>query len=149
MTIRLVRKTPQVLSERDSCPKCGGFAWYEVTNIDIIQRCLCGLYRYVWARTSDGGFRQHTQKKAEFKMPDPGTKLARCLGFVASIYPGTATTKQLCWESKQSVSDVSSQLIVLMHKGLVERVVARPGASGGSVWRVTRRAVEALKLKEV
>ena len=83
----------------------------------------------------------------EFKMPESGTKLSKCLGFVASQYPKTVTTRDLCGISGQNTSDVSSQLIVLMHKGLVERVEARPGTKGGSIWLVTKRALEALSME--
>lgn len=146
MAVRIVRKQPRVMNERDECPKCHGNAWYEITDMDIIQRCICGLHRYVYAKTTDGGFRIHTQKKSEFRMPEQGTKLKKCLGHVASLYPKTVTTRDLCGVSGQNTSDVSSQLIVLMHKGLIERVEARPGTKGGSIWRVTRRALDALQI---
>jgi hypothetical protein len=147
MAVTIVRKSPCVMQERDACPKCGGKAWYEMTELDIVQRCVCGLYRYVWAKTPDGGYRIHTQKKAEFKMPDKGTKLSTCLGHVAAQYPNTVTTRDLCGVSGQNTSDVSSQLIVLMHKGLIERVVARPGTKGGSIWKITRRALSKLSME--
>lgn len=148
------RATPQPaqrkmqLNEHDQCPKCGARARYEVAETgDIVQRCICGMMRYVWQRTQNGGFRTHVQRKEEFKMPETGTKLSKCLGFVAAQYPNTVTTRDLCGVSGQNTSDVSSQLIVLMHKGLVERVEARPGTKGGSIWRVTRRALEALSME--
>lgn len=147
MSVTIVRKAPRVMNERDECPKCHGNAWYEVTDMDIVQRCMCGLYRYVWAKLPDGGYRIHTQPKREFKMPEKGTKLKKCLGHVASMYPETVTTRDLCGVSGQNTSDVSSQLIVLMHKGLIERVEARPGTKGGSIWKVTRRALEALSME--
>ena len=80
-------------------------------------------------------------------MPEKGTKLSICLGFVAAQYPKTVTTRDLCGVSGQNTSDVSSQLIVLMHKGLIERIEARPGTKGGSIWRVTRRALDALSME--
>lgn len=151
MAIRRVRKEkrtePRVFQERDPCPKCGSAAWYEMTAEDIIQRCLCGLHRYVWTRLPGGGYRTHIQRKEEFKVPEKGTKLSKCLGFVAAQYPKTVTTRDLCGISGQNTSDVSSQLIVLMHKGLVERIESRPGTKGGSIWKVTRRALDALSME--
>lgn len=147
MAITRSTDSPIRLEESDRCPKCGARAWYELTDMDIVQRCMCGLHRYVWMKLPDGGFRTHTQTKIEFRMPEKGTKLARCLGFVASQYPKTVTTRNLCGISGQNTSDVSSQLIVLMHKGLIERVEARPGTKGGSVWTVTRRALDALSME--
>lgn len=149
MAIRRVQDAPVRMEEQDACPKCGGRAWYEVTDQDIIQRCLCGLHRFVWARLPEGGYRTHVQRREEFRMPEAGTKLARCLGFVATRYPKTVTTRDLCGISGQNTSLVSSQLIVLMHKGLIERVEARPGTKGGSVWTITRRAIEALNMEVI
>jgi Zn ribbon nucleic-acid-binding protein len=161
MAIKIIRKEPQQveapkpkpasgprkLNEHDLCPKCRARAWYEVDGTDIVQRCTCGMHRYVWQRTINGGYRTHVQRKEEFRMPEKGTKLSKCLGFVAAQYPNTVTTADLCGVSGQNTSDVSSQLIVLMHKGLVDRVEARPGTKGGSIWRVTRRALEALSME--
>jgi hypothetical protein len=101
----------------------------------------------VWAKLPDGGYRTHVQRKEEFKVPEKGTKLSICLGYVASVYPKTVTTRDLCGISGQNTSDVSSQLIVLMHKGLIERIEARPGTKGGSIWRITRRALDALSME--
>ena len=147
MAIRRSTDSPIRLEESDACPKCGALAWYELTDQDIIQRCMCGLHRFVYAALPGGGFRIHTQTKVEFRMPEKGTKLSRCLGYVAAQYPKTVTTRNLCGISGQNTSDVSSQLIVLMHKGLIERVEARPGTKGGSVWTVTRRALDALSME--
>ncbi len=155
MPVKIVRKEsepvpltgPVRMPDEGVCPKCTGKAWYEFTNDDIVQRCICGFLRHVWQRTPNGGFRTHVQAKAEFRMPESGTKLSKCLGFVAGQYPKTVTTRDLCGVSGQNTSDVSSQLIVLMHKGLVERVEARPGTKGGSIWLVTRRALEALSME--
>lgn len=149
MAIRRVRKKPktQTLADSESCPKCGQSSWYEVSDQDIIQRCVCGLHRFVWQRTENGGFRTHVQRREEFKMPEKGTKLSTCLGYVAAQYPKTVTTRDLCGVSGENTSDVSSQLIVLMHKGLIERIEARPGTKGGSIWRVTRRALDALNME--
>lgn len=139
---------PIRMQDEGVCPKCGGRAWYELSAVsDIVQRCMCGMMRHVWVLTPNGGFRTHVQRKEEFKMPEHGTKLSKCLGFVAAQYPKTVTTRDLCGISGQNTSDVSSQLIVLMHKGLVERVEARPGTKGGSIWLVTRRALEALNME--
>jgi hypothetical protein len=143
-------KQPIRLREEDRCPKCKAPAWYEVTgDKDIVQRCICGMMRYVWQRTINGGYRTHVQRQAEFTMPETGTKLSKCLGYVAAQHPNTVTTRDLCGVSGENTSDVSSQLIVLMHKGLVHRVEARPGTKGGSIWRITRRALEALNITEV
>jgi|Cruoilmetagenom7_1024161.scaffolds.fasta_scaffold01557_19 hypothetical protein len=157
MPVKILRKPQQKepvsltdpvrMQEEDTCPKCSGRAWYEFADSNIVQRCLCGMIRYVWQRTPNGGLRTHVQRKEEFKMPEAGTKLSKCLGFVAVQYPNTVTTRDLCGISGQNTSDVSSQLIVLMHKGLVERVEARPGTKGGSIWLVTRRALEALSME--
>jgi hypothetical protein len=149
MAIRRVRKKPQerVLQDSELCPKCGGQAHYVIQGQDIVQRCICGLHRFVWQRTENGGYRTHVQRREEFKMPEKGTKLSTCLGYVASQYPKTVTTRDLCGISGENTSDVSSQLIVLMHKGLVERIEARPGTKGGSIWRVTRRALGALNME--
>lgn len=148
MTVKIVpRERVKRLADTDRCPKCGGNAWYEISDSDIVQRCICGLRRYVWKKTASGGYITHTQKRTEFRLPDKKTKLSVCLGFVALKYPATVSTKDLCGVSGENTSDVSSQLIVLMHKGLVERVEARPGMRGGSIWRVTRRALEALSME--
>ena len=155
MAVKIVRKPkepvpvtgPIRMPDEGVCPKCKARAWYEFTNDDIMQRCMCGFFRHVWQRTPNGGFRTHVQTKTEFRMPESGTKLSKCLGFVAAQYPKTVTTRDLCGISGQNTSDVSSQMIVLMHKGLVERVEARPGTKGGSIWLVTRRALEALSME--
>lgn len=144
MGVKYINRAPVRIVDEDRCPKCHANAWYEVTDHDIVQRCTCGLLRYVWMRLPDGGYRTHTQRREEYRLPDKGTKLSVCLGHVAACYPESVTTKDLCGISGQSTSDVSSQLIVLMHKGLVDRVEARPGTRGGSIWRITRRALEAL-----
>ncbi len=47
----------------------------------------------------------------------------------------------------ESGSDVSSRLMVLQHKGLVDKVTCNKGKQGGSTWRLTPTAIDKLNLK--
>lgn len=44
--------------------------------------------------------------------------------------------------------DTASMLIVLMHKGLVNRVKAGKGIKGGSIWELTPSAITYFKLRK-
>lgn len=135
----IARQSGSYVRVKEPCPKCGGRSWYEWEGNDMIQRCLCGLCRFVLMARGDFTI-MHSQPVAEVVLPRPKTKLSRCLGALASCHPAPTSTSDIALLVKCTSSDTASQLMVLMNKGLVERVTLGRGKAGGSTWILTLRA---------
>ena len=136
------------MKPKEPCPRCGGVSWYELDVETIMQRCLCGLLRAVYS-VRDGMIITHIQSAREAQLPRKDSKMALCLRTVAQCYPNSASTRDIALKVSMTTSEASAQMAVLIHKGLIEKTDARRGRFGGSSWRITRRAVALLKLKEV
>jgi len=129
----------------DPCPHCGGYSWHENDGEHIVVRCVCGYLKYI-CKINGSATILHTQTVSQLLLPRPGTRLSICLGQAAAIWPVEFTTKSLSVTLSEKSSDVANLLMVLMHKGLVEKTEDNRGLPGGSTWKITRRAVKILRL---
>lgn len=129
------------------CPKCGGSSWYTKDKNDVWQRCLCGLNKLVHTTLEAGISIHHSDKPSQESLPRSGTKLHTCLQAVRATHPGKPTTRDVSQLTGENTSDTASQLTVLMHKGLVERVEERRGVAGGSTWQLTFMAKQILNIR--
>lgn len=130
------------------CPKCRS-AWTRVERVDreLVQRCLCGLTRWL-VRDLSGGAVAHRSvtRTSDTTLPRPESKLYKCLLAVSEEYPTPSSSALVCSATSFHMKEVSSMMIALMGRGLVTRVEVRRGIPGGSLWALTVRAKELLKL---
>lgn len=127
-------------------------AWYERTYAkhtgeEIILRCMCGYERTVYSRYN-GVERLHPLPERDLIMPRQGTRSSLCLGVVAGRHPNWSTTGEVASRLGWPNGDTANFLMVLMHKGLLEKVSEGRGIAGGSTWKLTTRARIKLKLGE-
>jgi len=87
-------------------------------------------------------------KSKDVKLPRVGTKLRACLLAIARRYPEETSTKQVRLGAQLEGKEVSSLLVLLMARGLIARVSAGQGATGGSLWELSQEAIELLQIKE-
>lgn len=122
----------------EKCPKCGGIAHYELDKMDVILRCICGLYKYLSYSEQDITIDTRL-KKSETKLPKSGSKLSKTLGVVAGMNPEMVTTEYIASATNEQKNDVSSRLVVLYHRQLVEKATNRKGFKGGSQWVLSEK----------
>lgn len=114
---------------------------------DLIQRCLCGLHRYL-RRDVDGlTVMNAAVGQREARLPAQNTKIYRCLSAVASHWPATIHTLEVAGCARLNGKETSALMAVLSARGLVERLEERRGLVGGSIWRLTKTAEQLLRLK--
>lgn len=130
------------MSQNLPCPKCNGRnTWLERDGSDVIQRCLCGLHKYVLHITKDGTtIMRAAVKPAQVVLPAIGTKIHACLMAVLEKYADPIHTGDVARNAKLQNKETSALLVALMARGLVQRVEERRGLSGGSTWILTPRA---------
>jgi hypothetical protein len=127
------------------CPKCFGLARYDMEHRTVELRCRCGYRQVVYAVKANGMIEQHTLPTKSVRLPKEGTKLAECLARVSLHGKLGVSTGAIAFEMNQSTTETSAQLVVLMHKGLVDKIDSKRGQFGGSDWRVTHRALRLMK----
>jgi 23S rRNA pseudoU1915 N3-methylase RlmH len=102
------------------------------------------------ASTLSSGFSiEHIHIDGEVKLPKKDSKLAQCLGALASLKEASTqeVAKELTKRGESWCSDeVASFLTILKHRGLVVIVVPGKGVLGGSRWSLTATARRLLKL---
>lgn len=128
------------------CPKCSGFAWYEVQSKELVLRCLCGYYQVVYTELQHGATITRVQKAEEVSLPRKGTRMASCLGVVARANGSAISTKEVSLQTGYTSSDAATYLMVLQHRGLVLKVTNGKGKTGGSSWQLTHRAVRMMRI---
>lgn len=130
------------------CPRCGGLSWMEWQDPDLIQRCLCGLHRYL--RRSVDGLTVMTAavSQREARLPAQNTKIFRCLTAVRNRWPHTTLTQEVATAAQLNGKETSALMAVLSARGLVERLEERRGLVGGSVWKLTKVAAILLRLEK-
>lgn len=130
------------------CSKCGSKSARVVEDYSgVFLKCFCGLFKLLQSKYSDGGCVDHIDIEEEVTLPKKGTKLMIALGALYAVEPSTTgeITELInidCTspETRQSNSDVASQLTILRYKGLCEVVEYKRGISGGSTWKTTEIA---------
>jgi hypothetical protein len=70
-------------------------------------------------------------------LPAEGTKIHRCLIAVRNAHPKTILTGEVASRTGLKGKETASLVVTLMGRGLLERVEARRGLLGGSVWKLT------------
>ena len=127
------------------CPKCGSLSWFEKNGDDVIHRCLCGFHKVVY--TKQGCITMiHRPKSKHVMLPRAGTKISKCLSALAKYHPRELSTAEVAVIINFKRDEVASHLMLLMQRGLIERVVNKRGKSGGSHWELSVRAQKLLSL---
>ena len=76
------------------CPHCGGRSWLVWSAPDLIQRCLCGLHKYL-RRDIDGvTVIIAAVTPREVRLPAQNSKIYRCLLATAARWPGNNGQKE-------------------------------------------------------
>jgi hypothetical protein len=132
------------------CPKCGsGHGWLEEIDQQIVQRCMCGLMRFVARKTENGYEVMHrTVRTEDVRLPVRTTKLYQTLLCVAESYPSAICTSDIAVHRGQNNKETASMMTLLMARGLVNRVERKRGISGGSLWAVSKETITLMKLQE-
>lgn len=138
------------MSEKYPCPKCGSkHSWFETEGDDLIQRCLCGLTRYLMREMEDGvTILRSGVRVPDVTLPAEGTKIYRCLIAVRNAHPKTILTGEVASRTGLKGKETASLVVTLMGRGLLERVEARRGLLGGSVWKLTSIAKDLLNVHD-
>lgn len=129
------------------CPKCGGRnTWLEFEEQDVIQRCLCGLLKYIVHVTEDGQtIMRAAVRPVQVTLPAKGTKIHRCLIAVLGRHPTEIHTGEVARDSGLHNKETSALLVALLARGLVQRIKERRGLVDGSTWKLTVRAESLLQ----
>ncbi len=132
---------------KTECPKCASKnAWYEKTYCDLTLACMCG-YRKVVYSTMDDIEVMHNTPVQDVKLPKVGTHLHNTLVCLWSIEPANSrevTDTLILHGNQYTVSDVSSYLMILRSRSLVEVLEYKRGVAGGSTWELTSIATDLL-----
>lgn len=122
------------------CPKCAStHAYYQVTPVDKILRCLCGYHRVIETKL-ESFTAEHNDVGEDVKLPRKGSHIFHtlmALEVLEEATSGEVTKRLIDLGYKFDISDVSSYLTILRSKGLVVALVVRRGVPGGSTWRIT------------
>lgn len=132
------------------CPKCGSkHSWFEEQGDDLVQRCLCGLTHYLFRELEDGTTIMRSGVRVpHVTLPSKGTKIYKCLLAVRNAHPRTILTGGIADAAGLRGKETASLVVTLMGRGLLERVEARRGLLGGSIWRLTVVAQDLLNVKK-
>lgn len=132
------------------CPKCGAkHSWFEEDGDDLIQRCLCGLTRFIFRELEDGTTVMRSGVRVpDVTLPSQGTKIYKCLLAVRNSHPATILTGGIAEHAGLKGKETASLVVTLMGRGLLERVEARRGLLGGSIWKLTVTAKRLLKVEK-
>lgn len=122
------------------CPKCASTnAYYQVTEVDKILRCLCGYHKVIETKLASYTV-EHNDAGEDVKLPRRGSHIWNTLMALEGLETATSgeVTKRLGELGHTfTISDVSSYLTILRSKGLVVAISIRRGVSGGSTWELT------------
>ena len=125
------------LSDKLPCPKCRGATWLEKFDEDIVQRCLCGLHRYIQRRIDGVTIYSTAVKQSEVVLPQRGTKIYRCFASIGKKHPRVIMTADVARDTQLNNKETAALLIALQARGLIQRASERRGVAGGSEWRLT------------
>jgi hypothetical protein len=128
------------------CPKCRGRSWIEKEEQDYIQRCLCGLFKYLQREIDGVTILSTAVSQLDVKLPPVGTKIYKCLLAVANSYPKPINTQEIAYHAQLKDKETAALVVMLRVRGIVERKEERRGIKGGSVWELTSIAVQKMNL---
>lgn len=129
------------------CPRCRGRSWLEESNGDIVQRCLCGLHKYIQREVEGLTILTTAVEQEDIRLPALGTKIYKCLLAVADQYPKPINTIDIALKAGLQNKETAALTAMLRIRGLLERVSERRGVVGGSIWILTMPAARQLKVK--
>jgi len=115
------------------CPKCRGTAHYELSEDTVVLRCICGLHKYMQVTENDMVIETRLNKR-ETVLPRKDSKIAIVLGYVASKYPASVTTRSVSTGTHEDPNAVCSRLAVLYNRQLIDKVESRRCFADGSIW---------------
>lgn len=122
-----------------NCPKCNGIAHYEcVMEVDLVLICLCGYYKVIY--TEVGHITVSTVSKADMKdLPRPNSNIGMCMTVMLNNYPTLLTSEQVYIVLKKNMcrSSVSTNLMILQGRGLIDKIKSNKGKAGGSIWKIS------------
>ena len=136
------------MQESLRCPRCGGLSWMEYHDPDLIQRCLCGLHRYLRRDVDGMTIMTAAVSQREARLPAQDTKIYKCLLAVAQSWPSTIMTLEVAHVARLHGKETSALMAVLSARGLVERLEERRGLVGGSIWQLTTTAAGMMQLRK-
>lgn len=119
------------------CPKCRGVTWLDHVNEDIVQRCLCGLFKYVQRKIDGTMIYTAVVKQSDVVLPQRGTKIYRCFSAIGRKYPKVTMTADVARYTGLNNKETAALLVALQARGLIQRASERRGIVGGSEWRLT------------
>lgn len=123
---------------RYRCPKCSrGTTWFERSNGALVQRCVCGLTKYLERRVDGVTILSTAVAQPDVQLPAATTKLYRCLLAIRDSKPNAVSTRAIQVTSGLGAKETPALLVTLRIRGLVERVENRHGVEGGSTWVLT------------
>jgi hypothetical protein len=130
------------------CPKCGSRSARVIEDhTGLFLKCFCGVLKLLQSKYADGGSVDHIDIDEDVTLPKKGTKLMITLGALYALEPSSTgeitelvNIDAITIDTKQSNSDIASQLTILRYKGLCEITEYRRGVTGGSTWRTTEIA---------
>jgi hypothetical protein len=105
---------------------------------DLVQRCLCGLRKYIQRKMPNGNLVFTAAVKASAVMvPQRGTKIYRCFSAIGRSWPRVVMTAEVARITSLNGKETAALLIALMARGLIARASERRGMTGGSEWKLT------------
>jgi hypothetical protein len=129
------------------CPKCRGVTWLETVHEDIVQRCLCGLHRYIQRKIDGIMVYTAVVKQSDVVLPRRGTKIYRCFSAIGRKYPKVIMTADVARNTGLNNKEAAALLIALQARGLIQRASERRGIVGGSEWRLTTVAESFFRIR--
>lgn len=138
------------MSNHAICPKCACNARYEVVGeVDLVLLCLCGYYAVVYTEIGDITTIS-IDRIAKSNTPSLDTKIGKCMKALLNNYPRVLTSEQVYSVVKKSMgrSDASTNLMLLQHKGLVDKLTFNKGMAGGSSWKISDYGKSVYDIKE-
>jgi len=114
------------------CPKCGGHSWIEKELDGMVQRCVCGLRKYLVFSSDGMQIIRSPVKETTVTLPSPGSQLSEVLVVVTSR--DGISSKDVAEILGITMDKASTNLSILRSRGLIYSITDRRGKSGGSTW---------------
>lgn len=127
------------------CTKCGNDnGWLELQDeIMLVHRCLCGLNKVLYTESKGIRTLSISIEPPPHQLLKKGTMVEQCMRVMLQSWPDALTTEKVFRVITVDVglsatrSDISTRLMLLQHKGLIEKVLCGKGKVGGSTWEIT------------
>lgn len=122
------------MPEQLLCPKCEGYSWIEVEDNCPVQKCTCGLRKYLEVH-DNGIVTTHIPMNInKVTLPSVGSQLSKILGCLVVL--GNMTSSEIADRVGVDTNNATTNLSVLRSRGLIRVITNRKGHVGGSLWEV-------------